>query len=225
MWFNLTKGNDMKKMITIFAVATFASTAVMANEMQNKWYGGVGLGQSNLSFNSEDFRVNPAISDAGYTASTYDRSEDTSYSLYGGYRFNKNFSAKVEYANFGTQKWGYNITDGNANSNVNIKALSVAAVGEYPVAEKVSVLGELGAYYYDAKRSPTHSGTVVPLTGTPEGSSDNGIKPFVSVGLQYDVTNQVSVIGKYAYYGKIGNQESVGRVKLNNVSVNLQYNF
>jgi len=217
----------MKKMITmaVLAVSAMTSVSAMADEVQSKWYGGVGLGQSHVSYNSDDFRVNPNIAANGYTASTYDRSEDLSYSLYAGYRVNKNWSAKVEYTDFGTQKWGYNITGGNANSNLNIQALSLSAVGVYPVADKVSLLGEAGAFYYEAKRSPTHSGTVVPLTGTPEVSKANGVKPFLAVGVQYDVSKQVAVIGKYAYYGEVGSQENFGRVKLSNVSVNLQYNF
>lgn len=217
----------MKKTIamTILSLAALTSVSAMAQEVQGKWYGGVGLGQSNLSYNSDDFRVNPSIAAAGFSPTTYDRSSDLSYSLYGGYRLSKSWSAKVEYTNFGKENWGYNIAGGNANSDLKIEALSLSAVGTYPVADKFSLLGEAGAYYYEATRSPTHSGTVVPLTSNPETSKANGFKPFASIGVQYDVTPKVALIGKYTYYGEVGSQDKFGRVKLSNASLNLQYSF
>jgi len=144
-----------------------------------------GVGQSNMSFNSQDFRVNPSIAAAGFNAATYETRDGTSFNVYGGYRLSDNWSVKAEYTDFGKQKWGYNITGGNANSDLTVKGYSLAAVGTFPVVEKVSLLGEAGAFFYDAKRSPTHSGAVVPLTGTPEVSSKAGLTPYAAFGAQH----------------------------------------
>lgn len=223
-FFNFSEKTMMKNFF--FALVALAlSSFVHAQDGKNNWYVGAGVGQSNMSFNSQDFRVNPSIAAAGFNASTYETRAGTSFNVYGGYRLSDNWSVKAEYTDFGKQKWGYNITGGNANSDLTVKGYSLAAVVTIPVVDKVSLLGEAGAFFYDAKRSPTHSGAVVPLTGTPEVSSKAGLTPYAAFGAQYDLTKNVAVVGKYAYYGKVGSEEEFGRVNLSNFNVSLQYNF
>lgn len=215
----------MMKKFCLALVALMLSSLVQAQDQKSNWYVGAGVGQSNMTFDSQDFRVNPSIAAAGFNASTYETRDSTSFNLYGGYRFSQNWSVKAEYTDFGKQKWGYNITGGNANSDLTVKGYSLAAVGTFPVVEKVSFLVEAGAFVYDAKRSPTHSGTVVPLTGTPEVSSKMGLSPYAAIGAQYELTTNVAVVGKYSYYGKVGSEEEFGRVNLSNFNISLQYNF
>ncbi|PUE62892.1 hypothetical protein B9Z45_02170 [Limnohabitans sp. 2KL-17] len=215
----------MMKKFCLALVGLVLSSLVHAQDQKSDWYVGAGVGQSNMTFDSQDFRVNPSIAAAGFNASTYETRDSTSFNLYGGYRFSQNWSVKAEYTDFGKQKWGYNITGGNANSDLNVKGYSLSAVGTFPVVEKVSFLVEAGAFVYDAKRSPTHSGTVVPLTGTPEISSKMGLSPYAAIGAQYELTTNVAVVGKYAYYGKVGSEEEFGRVNLNNFNISLQYSF
>lgn len=232
MLFKLLKGpfvKIIKTLIGLTAIAAFSSA--MADEIgsPSSWYVGVGMGQSNVSFNSTDFHVNPAIIAAGYAANEYQTTSDTSYDVYAGYRFTENLSAKIEYSNFGKQVYGSNASGsggtGNANSNIYIQSIALGAVGTYPIYKQFSVLGELGAMYYSGTRNPTHSGVYTSLTGTPSNSSGSDLNPYAAIGLQYDFSKQISVIGKYSYYGVVGKSNNIGQIALSNVGLNLQFNF
>ena len=215
----------MKKK-TLTAIATLVLTTLAhAEEPASSWFVGAGVGQSHMAFNAQDFRVNPSIAAGGFTASPYETANGTSFNFYGGYQLSKNWAVKAEFIDFGKQKWGYNIAGGNANSDLTVKGFSLAGVGTIPIMEKVSLIGEAGALLYDAKRSPTHSGTVVPLTGTPEVSTKQGLAPYLAVGVQYAITKEMSLVGKYSYYGEIGSEEDFGRAKLSNLNLSIQYSF
>jgi len=212
-------------------IAATAISSVLAGESNNagNWYVGIGLGQSAASFDATDFHVNPAIAAAGDTATEYRTTSDMSFDAYAGYRFTPNLSAKLAYANFGKLVYGSNASgvagSGNANSNIYIQSLALGAVATYPVYQQFSVLGELGAFYYAGTRNPSHSGVYTTLTGTPSDSSGTGVNPYAALGLQYDFSPQISIIGKYNYYGVVGKSNNIGQITLSNFGLNLQFNF
>ena len=218
-----------KTLVGVVAALAFSSAAFAADGDSN-WYVGVGVGQTQSRFNSDDFKANSAVIAAGYTENVYQTTSPTSYDVYAGYRLSQHFAAQVGYTDFGTLVYGSNVSGGaglpgNAQSNIKIQAVSLGLVGTYPIYQQLSVLGEAGAFVYNSTRDPSHSGVVTTLSGTPSSTSDTGVKPFASLGLQYDVTKQVAVVGKYTYYGTVGTSDNTGRVSLNNVSLNVQYRF
>jgi len=97
------------------------------------WYAGLGIGQSKYGDIDE--------------ASANTRTEG--WKVYGGYQFNKYLGIEGGYANLNdmTSRTGAVVT------NLAADAWTLGAVLSYPVTEKLSVMGKLGAAYVlaDAK--------------------------------------------------------------------------
>ena len=84
--------------------------------------------------------------------------DDTAFKLFGGFQFHPNFGAEVGYGML-ADKGGFELT-----------TLEILAVGSYPLANQLSVLGKIGFARLDA--SP--------------GEDENEFT--FALGLQYDIT-------------------------------------
>jgi len=99
--------------------------------------------------------------------------DDTAFKLLGGYQINRHFAAEGAYS------W---LSDKNG---AEITAFELVAVGSFPLASQLSVLGRLGftnAYI----ESPTVDQEKVELT--------------YGIGLQYDMTPKLGIRGQWQRY-------------------------
>ena len=76
----------------------------------------------------------------------------TGTKLYGGYGFNKYFSAEAAIYNFAEASVGaFEVSPGNfASGSVSMKGVGAYAVGMYPVSKKVNLMAKLGVLSWDA---------------------------------------------------------------------------
>ena len=100
-----------KTLVGVVAALAFSSAAFAADGDSN-WYVGVGVGQTQSRFNSDDFKANSAVIAAGYTENVYQTTSPTSYDVYAGYRLSQHFAAQVGYTDFGTLVYGSNVSGG-----------------------------------------------------------------------------------------------------------------
>lgn len=210
----------MKK--TNFAIATTLVAALFASTAHAQearfFYVGVGVGQSTVSFNSEDFNASSSPS----ATTTVDASSKTkvAYNLSVGYQFTPNVAVEVSYLNLGSPVYGYAYNAGSANSTLKLAGLGVAAIGKWQIADSVALLGGAGVVSYTANRDPYHSwGT------NPAASSKTGVVPQIIVGAEYALSKQLALQARYTSYGVMGDAGSVGRVTPSAYALGLQYSF
>lgn len=130
------------------------------------FYAGAGAGQS-------------FVDETGYD------DEDTAFSAFGGYQFNRYFGLEAGYVDFGE------LEPDAAGRALEASSVYFTAVGTLPFTEKFSGYAKAGFQRWDVD-------TAIPgLAGT---GDDNGNDPTYGVGLQYRFTDAVALRGEYSRF-------------------------
>lgn len=156
---------NKNKALTRTLIALLAgASAFGANAAEDKgFYAGAGIGQS-------------FVDERGYD------DEDTAFSVFGGYQFNRYFAVEGAYTDFGK------IEPEGLGRNLEADALSVSAVGIVPFTDKFSGYAKAGFSRWNLD-------TELPaVTGT---SDDSGTDPTYGLGVQYRFNDRVALRGEY----------------------------
>jgi OOP family OmpA-OmpF porin len=187
------------------AVALALPSAAMAQGMSNfmqdsHWYVGGGIGQSTVDIN-EDLGPGVSMDD-----------KDTSFRIFGGYQFNKNFGVEFGYADLGSAK----ATDGIDTVTWDAKAWDLMAVGTLPLGDgKFSLIGKLGFYKGDLDASDS--------TG---GSASESTTDFTfAIGAGYDFNKNLGIRAEWQQYKGMGKQDTTGEADVDVFSINVVYRF
>ena len=127
--------------------------------------------------------------------------KDTAWRLLAGYQFNRYFAAEAGYHDLGEASAAAGATEG--------KAWELVGIGAYPVVDKLSVYGKLGAYRGE-------------LEG-PGGKETNGDVTY-GAGLQYDLVKSVGLRGEWQRYNKMGGGNT-GETDVDVLSLGAVYRF
>lgn len=184
-------------------------------------YLGVGAGQAHTSVPS----LNTTVLGLPVTASAT-KTNDTSYKIYGGYQFTKNWGVEVGYDDLGN---GYNvdftIAGLSGNGSVKIDNWYVAGTGTLPLGDRFSVFAKLGAVAnHSSLGNVCVAGACVP------GGSDNHTDVLVGAGVQYAFTRNWSARLEYEDYGKVSSDDvwgtgGSGSAKANSWYLSAKYAF
>lgn len=145
------------------------------------WYGGFGFGQSRYG------------DDVATTANT--RTEG--WKVYSGYQFNKYLGVEGGYANLNDYTGQTGATTINAASD----AWMLAAVGAYPLTEKLSVTAKLGAAYVLTK-SNAKVGVAITRSG------EDSYAPNYGVGVKYALFDNMDLRAEWERFD-LGNNDTL----------------
>lgn len=104
-----------------------------------------------------------------------------------GYQINKFFGAEIGYSQY------YNSREMSGSTIVARTthfATHLDATGRYPVYEKLSVLGKVGAAYAYAQKM---------FTATGASASAALVTPYLAAGLAYELTPRVNMVGQWSF--------------------------
>jgi OmpA-OmpF porin, OOP family len=168
---------------TLSAVLLGAA-AFAAQAQENKgFYAGAGVGQS-------------YVDEAAYD------DEDTAFSVFGGYQFNKYFGLEAGYVDFGKLE-----ADG-VGRELEANSAYITAVGTVPFTDRFSGYAKAGFQRWDLD-------TPIAATGTRD---DTGTDPTYGVGVQYQFTDAFALRGEYSRF-------EVEDADLDLAQVQVRYNF
>lgn len=160
----------MKK---VLLVATIAAALVTVPAYANQGYLGVTLGSTEVD--------EPEFED------------DRGYKLTLGAKINEGLAFEGSIVNLGT----FNIKDEyllpGASASVEVDGLEIALVGNLATADALSVTGTIGYLMWDTKSK-------VSYLGGSASESDNGSDIFFGLGLDYSVSENVSLKGGLTWY-------------------------
>jgi OOP family OmpA-OmpF porin len=125
-----------------------------------------------------------------------------SYSIFGGYRFDKNFAVEAAYTDLG--KVNFNGVEAKN------KAYSVDGIARAPLGKDFGLYGRVGVAHYERD-----------YTGLGDNSS-NGVK--LGVGADYALTKNVSLRAEVTRYTNLPQDYGFGK-KLDRVGLGLAYQF
>ena len=180
------------------------------------FYLGGGIGQGHASI--------PGASGTGITVNS-GTTNDTSYTLYGGYQFTPHWGLEVGYDDLGNKDSANAVVSGTPGTvSGRIDNWYVAGTGTLPLGGGFSLLGKLGVV-----RNSIHFGN---LCGgalcVPSGSSTR-TQPLVGVGAQYDFDRNWAARLEYDDYGKVSGDNywgaGGGTIKANAWNLSVKYAF
>lgn len=158
------KNNKLLSTALIAAIA--AGTAFGAQAEDRRFYAGVGAGQSLVDEGSYD-------------------DEDTAFSVFGGYQFNRYFALEAGYADLGS------LESNAAGRDLEANSAYLTAVGTVPFTEKFSGYAKAGFQRWDLDAG------IPAVIGT---GDDSGTDPTYGVGLQYRFNDSVALRGEYSRF-------------------------
>lgn len=155
------------KVLSTALVAVIASAAAFGAQAADKgFYAGAGVGQSYVDEGAYD-------------------DEDTAYSVFGGYQFNRYFGLEGGYADFGK------LEPRGTGTPLEASSVYLTAVGTVPVTDHFSIYGKAGVQRWDLDRA------IPSIVGN---TDDNGTDPTYGVGVQYRFTDNVALRGEYSRF-------------------------
>jgi OmpA-OmpF porin, OOP family len=150
------------------------------------------------------------------------KDDDLGGKLFLGYQFHPNLAVEAGIYHLGDNEFGYTTTGGGQYAASSMyRGINVDLVGTWPVWNRLSVLGRIGAAY-------TRSSTSVNVTGIPGMgygvAKENSWGAKYGLGLEYAVTPRVAVRGEWERYSRV--RDAVrGRGDVDMMSVGLVYRF
>ncbi len=213
----------MKKLTRTIGTMGLVGFAVIVSSFavadDSGWYGGINVGQSKAKI--DDARIAGSLG-AFNANSITDYNSNTSYKLFGGYKFNKHFALEAGY--FNLEKFGFTaatLPAGTLSGQTKLDGINLDAVGILPITEKFSAFGRVGINFAEAKDIFTSTGAVPIKTNL--NPAKNAYNPKAGLGVQYDFTQSLGVRAeaeRYRINDAVGNK---GDVDL--ISVGLVYRF
>lgn len=127
-----------------------------------------------------------------------------SLNLYGGYQIDKHFAVELGYADLGKAKIG--------DASAKTKALNADLLASTALTQDLSLYGRLGAARYDRDFSA--------------GGSDHTVGFKLGAGLEYKLSDQLSLRGEVTRYNNLPTADGQGFGRTaNNVSAGVKYKF
>lgn len=185
-----------------------------------------------------------------FTSSHDNNSTKSTWTLFGGYQFNRYFAIEALYQPLGestregsngglvdfnkTRAAGLGTRTSLSISDVDrlkLQGYGLTALATIPVANYIYVLGRVGGFYWSGtldrsttfNTSPNGNGTdFKTLISTENGS---GYSPIFGIGMRIDVKRGLSVRAEWSHISSIGGGLSTGKSYANVSSLSAQINF
>lgn len=111
--------------------------------------------------------------------------EDTAFSVFGGYQFNRYFGLEAGYSDFGK------LEPKGAGRALEANSAYLTAIGTVPFTDKFSGYAKAGFHRWDLDSA---------LPGLTKSNDDSGNDPTYGLGLQYSFNDKVALRTEYSRF-------------------------
>jgi OOP family OmpA-OmpF porin len=139
--------------------------------------------------------------------------EDTSWKIFGGYQFNRNFALEVGYVDLGE------VTANGLGVNASIEAtgFELVGVGMLPLGNNFSLYGKIGLYRADTKAEATAG-----AFSLREEESNTDLT--FGIGAQFDLSKQFAIRAEWQRYQDVGGGD-IGESDIDVISIGALFRF
>lgn len=184
-----------------------AAPAAHAGE-EGGGYFGAAIGKASLSDYCSDTE--------GLAVASCDDS-DTSFKIFGGYRFTRNIAVEVAYVDLGKYRATGSVASIPFTVTTELTGVTVQGVGIVPFGNEFALMGRIGAILWDMNSSAT-------VGGFPGGTGDSGVDIAMGVGAQYKFASNFGIRADLDYYPNLGNSNT-GEDNVTAVSIGAVFLF
>lgn len=200
----------MRRKHLIAALALSGAAALPAAAQHGKWYGVLSGGQAKTDSSFISNREG-AISDATNVRSSFD-DKDSAWRAAFGYRFNPWIALEVNYADYGSIRSDTRFDAPGAGSGSvmvdrEVKGYGVDAVVSWPLGERFSVFGRVGALNAETRAKGIIAGDVFFSDGSPcceKNTKTNETIVKYGLGLDWNITPQIAARLEYERLSDVG---------------------
>ena len=210
----------MKNALTLLAVAL----AAFSIPSHAQWYAGGSIGQTQGSLTAGG--QNEQLLGLGFDdATTSFDDKDTSYRVYGGYRFHRNFAAEVAYVDLGRFELRSTVVPaGTLTNRIRSSGAELSVLGLLPLGERWTAFGRLGVFAARTKASYSGDGSIFVNAG--EGEQSKRTSGLVyGIGAMADLTRNLGLRVEFNEYRKVGDDLTGGEFDARVLSAGVQYRF
>lgn len=194
-----------KAILAVLSLAPALAFSASAAAQDAGFYVGGALGQAQV--------------DLDCTGATTCDDKDTSWKIFAGYQFNRNFALEVGYVNLGEAVVsGPAPPFGTASVKFESTAFELVGIGLLPIVDRFSIYGKLGLYRADTDADVSVSGL-----GSTTVSDSNADLTF-GLGLRYDFTRNLGIRAEWQRYGDVA-AEDFGESDIDVISIGLHWKF
>lgn len=172
--------------LSLALLAAFGSTAAIAGQLPQTWYGGIAAGWS--SFEDPEFRsplVGPQTDDDNNPGGR----------LFGGYQINNWLAAEAGYDFLNDMKVG--LEDSAIRPQFEVRGVDLTGKASYALSDTVDLYARAGAFYYMANIND-------------QNIDDNGWAPTASVGGEFAITDSIAARFEYQRVFEMGSLSDLG---------------
>ena len=161
--------------MTITALLLALLTAPLTATAGEGFYAGASIGKASLDDDFDGLKIDD---------------DTTAYRIVGGWWVNRYFALEAGYHNFGDFEQDF--TSNGVSNKVKLSAdgYTLGVQGSYPVANRVSVFGRAGAFFWDGEAK---------INNVSQASPEE-TNPYLSLGLNYAINEDFSVNGDWTHY-------------------------
>lgn len=187
----------MKRIALALAVA-LGLVSVPTLAADPGFYVGAGVGEFNVEIDS--------VSLGDETASLDFDDGDTGFKVFGGYQFLPWLGAELGYVDGGTASESYSDQDlGSAELEVDVTAITIAAVGTLPIGDMFELYGKLGMALWEGDLTATVTGTLCDELqaigeSCSDSASDDGEDFYYGVGAGINIGERFNVRIEYEIF-------------------------
>ncbi len=171
--------------LSLLALALISSQFAMAADAG--WYGGLSAGQTRADVDDE--KIVARLLDDGFTSATLTQFEkDIGYKLFLGYQLNDNLA--IEGGAFTLGEFGYMaemVPRATMRGDARMLGANLDLVGLWPLGEKFSLIGRVGAIYARTRDQFSGGG---PVIINPFNTEESEFSYKFGAGLQYEISPQ-----------------------------------
>lgn len=210
----------MKNALTLLTVAL----AAFSIPSHAQWYAGGSIGQTKGSLSAGG--QNDQLIGLGFDdASTSFDDKDTSYRVYGGYRFHRNFAAEIAYVDLGRFELRSTVVPaGTLTNRIRSSGAELSVLGLLPLGDRWTVFGRVGVLAARTKASYSGDGSVFVNEGEGEQSQRSSGLVY-GIGAMVDLTPRFGLRAEWNEFRKLGDELTGGEFDTRVVSAGLQYRF
>jgi OmpA-OmpF porin, OOP family len=126
---------------------------------------------------------------------------DSSFKVFGGYRFTRHLAIEAAYVDLGTLSATGSFAGNAFSNNTEITGVTLQAVGIATLGDRFSLMGRIGALFWDMNTSST----VGPFH---RSTGDDGVDLALGVGAQFTITPHFGIRADLDYYPELGNSNT-----------------
>jgi OmpA-OmpF porin, OOP family len=209
-----------------------------ANAVEEGFYVGLQGGQATADIDQDelDFIVDDAFFSAGapiINGSSSLEDSDTTWSVFGGYRFNPYLAIEAGYLDLGTFEYRAEgtvnppgpVTSTSATAAIDFSSsgFTTAVVGSIPLSESFDLHGKLGIFFSDTE---FEIGVGIGGSGgSPFKVSGTDTDVYYGAGVSWYAGANWTLGLDYLLYKDVGNEDDTGETDLDSVTLQAGYRF